>query len=211
MFIETFSAEDLSVFVDKLIIQNPHFQVIIEKHGTPPFWHREPNFETLIRVILEQQVSLASAKAAYDKLIQKINNITPQKVLALTDEELKSCYFSRQKIKYARALSEEIESKRLDIELLNQKSEPEIRAKLTKVKGIGNWTVDVYLLLCLHHIDIFPIGDLAAVNALRMLGLTTKASQKEEILALMETAKPYRSVATYLLWHYYIEEKGLKV
>ncbi len=211
MFAEIFTEETLPVFTDSLIKQNAHFQVIVDKYGYPPYWHRTPNFETLIKIILEQQISLASAKAAYDKLEEKIVEINPENILALTDKELKDCYFSRQKAAYAKDLSSEVLAKRLDIETLNQKSASEIRTQLTAVRGIGNWTVDVYLLLCLHHLDIFPIGDLAAVNSLKMLGLVDKQSSKEDILALMETAKPYRSIATYLLWHYYIQEKGLKI
>lgn len=211
MNFERFGESTLQNFVDKLVAQCPSFHFILLKYGYPPFWHREPTFETLVRIILEQQVSLASAKAAYDKLVEKITIVTPQNLLSLTDEELKACYFSRQKTKYTRHLSEAIISKKLDIEALNQKTDVEIRTKLTQIKGIGNWTVDVYLLMSLHHADIFPIGDLAAVNALKMLGFVPNESSKEDILTLMESAKPYRSVATYLLWHSYIREKGIKV
>ncbi|MEN8116681.1 MAG: DNA-3-methyladenine glycosylase 2 family protein [Bacteroidota bacterium] len=184
-------------------------QPVIRQFGYPPFWYREPDFATLILTILEQQVSLASAKAAYDKLVKKIKIVTPENLLKLSDEELRSCYFSRQKTIYARVLASEIIDDKLNIEKLNQQSEPEIRARLIKLKGIGNWTIDIYLMMSLHFSDIFPPGDLATIKSVYELELVPPESTKVDIIEYMKLFSPYQSVATYIIWHSYIERRNL--
>ena len=119
---------------------------VIQQYGYPPLWKRNEGFETLIHIILEQQVSLASAKAALDKLKEKLVNITPKNLLSLTDAELKACYFSRQKIIYSRELATVIISQQLKLDKLASAPDEMIRQELTKIKGIGHWTVDVYLV-----------------------------------------------------------------
>ena len=173
-------------------------------------WKRKPNFETLIHIILEQQVSLASAKAALNKLKEKIGTINPKNVLALTDAEMKACYFSRQKIVYARALAMAIEKGELSITSLKKLEDEEIRHELKKIKGIGDWTVDVFLLMALQRTDIFPTGDLAMMNSLKKHKNLAANTPKEEILSLAEKWKPYRSIASMIFWHAYIIERNIK-
>jgi len=173
-------------------------------------WSRTNSFQTLILIILEQQVSLASAWAAYTKLKNKIKFITPARVLALTDEELRNCYFSRQKTVYARELAKAFLSKEIRLKQLVNHYDDDIRGTLKKVKGIGDWTVDVYLLFALQRSDIFPHGDLAMINAFKQVkGLSVKAG-KGKIIAMAEAWRPYRSIATMILWHYYlsVRKKG---
>ncbi|HPE76516.1 MAG TPA: hypothetical protein PLC80_10525 [Draconibacterium sp.] len=189
----------------------PKLNPVISSFGFPPFWHREPNFATLILTILEQQVSLASAKSAYNKLVGKIGLVTPEKLVNLKDEELKSCYFSRQKIVYTKNLASEIMSGNLDLNELNNLSEPEIRSILIQLKGIGNWTIDMYLLMSLHFADIFPPGDLATIKSVYELDLVPATFSKEEIVSFMQKFSPFQSVATYILWHSYIERRKLKL
>lgn len=177
---------------------------IINDHGYPPLWSRPNSFETLVHIILEQQVSLASAKAALEKLRARISYITPQTVLALSDEELKACYFSRQKSGYVRQLAVAIDCDALNLLSLEKLPDDEVRSELTKLKGIGNWTVDIYLIMVLHRTDIFPFGDLAAVNALKRLKRLPKHTPREDLAPLIEPWRPYRTVATMLLWHYYL-------
>lgn len=191
--------------------KEPKLQAVIQEYDYPPFWHRDANFPTLILTILEQQVSLASAKAAYNKLVDKIKEVTPENLLELTNEELRSCYFSRQKIKYTRILAEEIAEKRLILDDINKWGEPEIREKLIKLKGIGNWTIDMYVLMSLHFSDIFPPGDLATIKAVYELKLVTPEATKEEITTYMKKFSPYQSAATYILWHYYIQKRNLQL
>ncbi|MEO5564479.1 MAG: DNA-3-methyladenine glycosylase 2 family protein [Chitinophagaceae bacterium] len=183
---------------------------ILKQHGYPPMWKRTNTFQTLILIILEQQVSLASAFAAFTKLKQKIGMLTPVKVLALSDEELRSCYFSRQKTVYARELAKAFISKDIQVKKLINSHDDDIRTTLKKVKGIGDWTVDVYLLFALQRSDIFPVGDLAMIKALKEVKKISKETSQEKILKIGEGWRPYRSVATMILWHYYLSKRRKK-
>lgn len=194
---------------DHLGKKDAHIKAILKEHGYPPVWSRKPSFETLIHIILEQQVSLASAKAALVKLQEKIGTVTPAKLLRLSDEELKACYFSRQKIVYARALATAIESGELSLAKLQYLSNEEIREALTKIKGIGNWTVDVFLMMVLHRTDLFPTGDIALMNSVRHVKTISQAT-REEILSLAEAWRPNRTVAAFVFWHAYIKRKNIK-
>jgi len=204
-----FTQENFVALCDKLSANDLRLNSIISEYGYPPLWTRPNTFETLVLTILEQQVSLASAYAAYKKLKERLGKITPQKLLSLSDEELRSCYFSRQKIVYTRGLAETIVAKKINLKAFETKEDAVIRKELTALKGIGNWTVDIYLLHALQHADVFPIGDLALVNAVKMI--TGQSLTKEETIAAAETWKPYRSIATMILWHYYIKKKNIKL
>lgn len=173
-------------------------------------WKREASFQTLIHIILEQQVSLASARAALNKLKERLGTITPEKLLALSDEELRACYFSRQKTIYARCLAQAIVLKKIDLKKLSKLDDAAIRQQLKTIKGIGDWTVDIYLLFALQRANIFPLGDLAMVNALKEVKGVKRDVKQEKLLALANSWTPHCSVATMLLWHYYIQKKGIK-
>jgi DNA-3-methyladenine glycosylase II len=201
-----FNQTNLHQLCDELGKTDPDLKPIIQKHSYPPLWERPNSFESLVHIILEQQVSLASALSALNKLKEKIQEITPARVILLTDEELRACYFSRQKTIYVRHLAESILSGHLSLDELALMDDDIIRQKLCAVKGIGNWTVDIYLIFIVHHADVFPIGDLAAVNALKKVKNVPLAT-REEILAIAEQWRPYRSIATMLLWHSYLEER----
>lgn len=191
--------------VKALIKRDKLFAKIEEQYGTPPNWQRPQGFVTLAKLILEQQVSLASAHAHFVKLSGFIPEFAPQHIVNLTDEELRSCHISRQKSNYLRGLSAAVLNGELDIEGLQHLSEEEVRTQLTSIKGIGNWTTDVYLLFCLQKKDVFAIGDIAVINTVKEL---TDAQTKEEILAVAENWKPYRSLAVYFLWHYYLKKRN---
>lgn len=180
---------------------------IYSQYNTPPNWYRPPGFVTLSKLILEQQVSLASANAHFLKLNNYLKEFTPTEILKLTDEEMRNCQISRQKSKYLRELSTAILGNNIDLERLSGLSEVEIRNQLTNIKGIGTWTTDVYLMFGLQAKDIFPIGDIAVVNKMKEL---TGAKTKEEIISIAERWKPLRSLATYFLWHYYLEKRKRK-
>ena len=191
--------------IDLLIGRHDLFATIWEAYGPPPDWSREPGLESLGRIILEQQVSLASANAHFQKLNAYLAEFSPLHILKLTDEEMRSCQISRQKAKYLRALSEAVSSGEIDLAQLADLSEPDIRLKLTAIKGIGHWTADIYLMFCLQQKDIFPIGDIAVVNTVKELSGVQTA---DEIRALAESWRPLRSLATYFLWHYYLRKRG---
>ncbi len=177
---------------------------IIQEHGYPPMWTRPNTFETLVHIILEQQVSLASALAALKKLQEKTMRLTPENILKLSDEELKACYVSRQKTIYLRGLALALVEKKLDLVVLETLPDDEVRAQLTALKGIGNWTTDIYLMFVLQRADIFPIGDLAAVNALKRVKKLRKETPRENLIEIAAFWKPYRTVATMILWHHYL-------
>jgi len=206
-----FTKENFNSLCDNLAKKDKHFRSIVQQHGYPPMWTRSANFQTLIHIILEQQVSLASARAALNKLTQRIGAVTPKKLLALSDEELKSCYFSRQKTVYARCLATAIVSREINLKRLSSHEDSEIRQQLKTIKGIGDWTVDVYLIFALQRADVFPLGDLAMVTALKEIKQMPKQVSHDKLLLLADQWRPYRSVATMLLWHYYIQKKGIKV
>jgi len=186
----TFSLSGFHTLCDRLASADPDLAAIVKAHGYPPMWHRPNTFETLVHIILEQQVSLASALSALNKLREKLQGITPQKVLALSNEELKACYFSRQKTGYVRYLAESILNGQLDLHLLPALPDDEVRAKLIPLKGIGDWTIDVYLIFVLQRTDIFPLGDLAAVNALKKVKRLPAETIRQDLLPVIAAWKP---------------------
>lgn len=202
--LNTFSAASFRSRCDELAENDDELASIIRSHGYPPMWNRPNTFETLVHFILEQQVSLASALSALNKLRERTGEVTPQKVLHLSDEELKACYFSRQKTGYVKYLAESVMNGQVDLEALVKMPNEEVRSTLTSVKGIGNWTVDVYLIFVLHRADIFPLGDLAAVNALKRVKHFPKDTHRDALLPIIDRWKPHRTIATMLLWHFYL-------
>jgi DNA-3-methyladenine glycosylase II len=207
--IATLTLENYKQCCDKLAKKDATIKSIIKNYGYPPLYSRQPSFETLIHIILEQQVSLASAKAALVKLKEKIGTVTPQKINTLTDVELRSCYFSRQKIIYAKALATAFLDKTIELKKLANKTDEEIRSILIQIKGIGHWTADVYLMMCLQRMDLFPIGDIALVNSIKHEKKLPQLTEREVILQIAEAWKPYRTVASFLFWHAYIKRKGI--
>ena len=208
--ISSFSKDNFHNICDQLAVKDRELGFIIQTYGYPPMWTRPNNFESLIHIILEQQVSLASALAALNKLKEKLGKVTPAALLKLTDEELKACYFSRQKTIYARALAEALASKKLVLKQLESLADDDVRTRLVSLKGIGNWTVDIYLMFVLQRTDHFPVGDLAAVNALKQVKKLPKDTDRYKIINVAAKWKPYRTVATMVLWHYYLSTRGKK-
>lgn len=206
-----FNTDNFISLCNKLAKKDNEFKVILKQHGHPPMWTRPATFQTLILFILEQQVSLASAYAAFKKLKQRIGFVTPAKILAMSDAELRSCYFSRQKIVYARCLASAIQSKQLNLKKLSVATDEDVRVELKKIKGIGDWTVDVYLMHALQRTDLFPLGDIALVNSLKEVKQLHSNITKEEMLAIAETWRPYRTIASMILWHAYIQKRGIRL
>jgi len=202
--INKFNQSTFPSICDKLAQTDADLAAIINAHGYPPMWSRPNAFETLVHIILEQQVSLASALSALNKLRERVQEITPARVLLLTDEEFRACYCSRQKTEYIKYLAEAILSRQLNLAHFDEMPDEEIRVQLVALKGIGNWTADVYLMFVLQRTDIFPIGDLAAVNALKRIKRLPVNITKEELIAIAAQWQPYRTVATMLLWHFYL-------
>lgn len=181
------------------------FRLIIEKYGLPTIPKRPQGFETLVLLILEQQVSIDSAKATFLKLREKIKIFEPGILLDLSDEEFRTLGVSRQKTSYIKALSVAILNKDIDLESLPTKTADQVRQELIKIKGIGNWTIDIYLMFCLQAPDLLPLGDIAVVNTMKEL---LDIHEKEAMEIHAEQWSPYRSYATFLLWHYYLNKRN---
>ena len=193
--------------IDFLSAKNSIFQDIIKKYGLPAIPKRPQGFETLVLLILEQQVSIDSAKATFLK-IKAHTTCNPETMSVLADEEFRMLGVSRQKTKYIKILAEAVLNKELNIEGLAVKSAKEVREELIKLKGIGNWTIDIYLMFCLQEPDLIPLGDIAVINTIKEL-LNIHDLQEMEIHS--QQWSPYRSYATYLLWHYYLNKRNRKI
>jgi DNA-3-methyladenine glycosylase II len=185
---------------------DPGLAGIVDRYGLPEFWAREPGLETLVLLILEQQVSLASARAAYDRLEQRLGGLTTAGILASGDAELRADGFSRQKARYVRALATAVEAGSLDLGTLATLDDEGARVALVALPGIGPWTADVYLLTALRRPDVWPVGDIALQEAARRVrGLDARPTPLE-LEALGEAWRPHRASAARLLWHLYLSE-----
>ena len=185
-----------------------HLAEVLKKFGPPPLWVREPGFPTLVYIILEQQVSLASAKAAFDRLNAAVRPLTPGRFLKLTDSQLLRIGFSRQKTLYTRLLAEEISERRLDLAELHALPDNAAHEKLTALKGIGKWTADIYLLSALRRPDIWPTGDLALATAVQEVKRLRRRPSPERLEKMSAPWRPWRAVAARLFWHHYLSKRG---
>jgi DNA-3-methyladenine glycosylase II len=210
MKIKTISKRNIGRICRELASGDEHLKLVYERYGAPPVWDREPGFATLLLIILEQQVSLASAKACFRKLAARVGDVSPINLLNSTDAELKRDGFSRQKTSYARHLAEAILEKRIDLARLHNLADEDVKSELTKLKGIGTWTAECYLLMVLLRPDIMPRGDIALHAAYQKLTSAERRTSTDEFIALAEKWSPYRSVAARLLWHFYLSERGKK-
>ena len=191
--------------IKKLTTSNKIFSKIKDLYGIPPNWQRPRGFISLSRIILEQQVSLASAEAHFNKLNCYLKEFVPTEILKLTDQEMRACQISRQKAKYLRELSIAVLNKDLIFEELPKLSPDEVRKKLTSIKGIGDWTTDIYFMFCIQSKDVFPLGDIALITTIKEL---KKVKTKSGIVRLTQKWKPCRSLAAYFLWYYYLKKRN---
>lgn len=201
--------ENLFNACQKLSETDEDLAFIFRRFGKPPLWAREPDFATLVHIILEQQVSLASAKSAFDKLVKCIQILTPESFLELNDAELKAVGFSRQKTIYTRGLAEAILQEKLDLKSLEGLPDEQVKTELKKLKGIGDWTSDIYLLMALLRPDVMPKGDLALHVAWQKLKNSELRPTSDQFLLIAEKWKPFRAVAARLLWHFYLSAKKI--
>lgn len=206
--IQQFNAENFHNICDELANADVELSYIISTYGYPPMWSRVNTFESLVHIILEQQVSLASALSALNKLREYVHEITPERVLLLSDEEFRACYCSRQKTTYIKYLAEAVLSGKINLQAFELMPDDEVRAELTTLKGIGNWTADIYLMFVLQRADLFPVGDLAAVSAIKRVKNLPPQTSREQLLQIAEKWKPYRTIATMILWHYYLSARS---
>ncbi|MEM6605324.1 MAG: DNA-3-methyladenine glycosylase 2 family protein [Pseudomonadota bacterium] len=190
--------------VRELAHRDSDIKAIVERIGAPKPIYRQPGFASLAYIILEQQVSLASAKSTFEKLTLQTGPFTPTALLDLDDENLRSAGVSRQKARYLRVLARAVCDGTLFLEELERQSDEQVRAELTALTGIGDWTADVYLLMALRRPDLWPVGDLALVKAVGEIKGLSPRPDPSQLNSLGESYRPYRSVATRLYWHHYL-------
>jgi len=178
---------------------------ILENFGNPIIQKREEGFASMCHIILEQQVSIASAFACYKKIKDYFGEITPTILYNCKDEELRNCGVSRQKIIYLKDLAAKVISNEINFESFSAKSEKQIREELITIKGVGNWSIEVYLMFCLQSPDIVPLGDIAIKNTLKEL---YDCQTQEEMEKLSDNWKPYRTFASFTIWHYYLKKRN---
>ncbi len=179
---------------------------VVDQYGPPPMWARRPGFPTLVHIILEQQVSLASARAAFNRLKAAIR-VTPRNLLTLDDATLKAIGFSRQKTGYARYLAQAILDRRFSPTALENMDDESARAALIELKGIGVWSADIYLLMALRRPDVWPHGDLALAIAAQHVKQLPSRPTYDELTAMSEAWRPWRAVAARVMWHYYLSQR----
>ena len=204
---DTLTDSRLAEVAELLAEADKDFARVLTSHGPPPLWGRDPGFETLLRIILEQQVSLISADAMYRRLLQNINPLTAKAILRAGAPFLRSFGVTRQKASYFINLAEAIESGQLKLNTLGDFDDDVVMEKLTSIKGIGPWTARIYLLMALRRPDVWPVGDVALATACKNLkGLKTRPTQPE-LNDIAKIWRPHRATAARLLWHYYLNEK----
>lgn len=192
----------------ELAARDADLAAIVDRHGPPPLWDREPGFGTLLHIVLEQQVSLASAKAAFDRLARAADPLTPERFLALSDDQLLAIGFSRQKARYGRALAAAVADGSLDLHALEAVPDAQVDAALQALPGIGPWTSTIYLLMVLRRPDVWPVGDIALQESARMVKGLDRRPDPVAMVEIGERWRPWRSVAARLLWHDYLARRG---
>ena len=200
--------ETLALAVGELAARDPDLRAIVERFGPPPMWDRPAGFATLVHIMLEQQVSLASAQAAFDRLCAAVDPLTPDGFLALDDTRLLAIGFSRQKTRYVRDLSHAVASGALDLEGLARLSDADARDKLVALTGIGPWTASIYLLMVLRRPDVWPASDMALAAAVAEVRGLDRRPDADLLEALAAPWRPWRSVAARLFWHDYLSRRG---
>jgi DNA-3-methyladenine glycosylase II len=196
------------IAVDELTSRDHNLARIVDEHGRPRLWTRPAGFPSLVLLILEQQVSLASAAAAYSRVLERIGTMAPTSLLRTTPAQLRVDGVSRQKDRYLRALASAVVDGGLDVEGLALEPDDDARDALLALPGIGPWTADVYLLACLGRPDVWPVGDRALqVATAEALGLDPVPGP-DELGLLGERWRPLRSTAARLLWHGYLARRG---
>ena len=194
--------------VRELADRDADLAAIVERYGPPPLWDRRPGFPTLLHIVLEQQVSLASARAAFDRLLAATDPLTPAAFLALSDDELLRIGFSRQKARYGRAIAVALEDGSLDLDGLGDRPDADVVAVLESMPGIGPWTSSIYLLMVLGRPDVWPVADIALAESVRVVKRLELRPGPDEMTGIGDSWRPLRSVAARLLWHDYLARRG---
>ncbi len=193
---------------DELAAKDADLARALERFGPPPLWGRQPGFATLVRIILEQQVSLASAAAVFRNLQSTVPEMTPEHIKTLSAKGLRTLGFTRQKAAYCEGLAVSIISGQVNLAELRRMEDEAARNSLLNIRSIGPWTANIYLLMALRRPDIWPDGDLALAESARRIKGLRKRPSYERLNKMAQKWTPWRSVAARILWHAYLSENG---
>jgi DNA-3-methyladenine glycosylase II len=199
------TGDSLATAAAELATRDPQLASIYLAHGVPPMWGRQPGFPTLLRIILEQQVSLVSARAMFARLKLNIDPFTPEQFIKHGEPYLRSLGVTRQKAHYCVQIAEAFN--RGELNLLGRLDDDEAHSALVRIKGVGPWTANIYLLMALKRPDIWPHGDIALASAVGRLRNITPRPDFPELAKIAERWRPFRSVAARMLWQYYLAER----
>ncbi len=194
----------LSTGVATLAEMDPVLAVLAERNGIPPLWPRDPGFPTMVRLILEQQVSLASANSAYGKLERAIDRVEPEAFVGLGDSELRTIGFSRQKADYTRGLAAGLMDGSVDLNEVDGLADEDATDRLLDIRGIGPWTAACYLLFALRRPDVWPSGDRALQVSMGRVFALPDVPDVETSNERATAWRPLRSIAARMLWHEYL-------
>ena len=194
--------------VEALSATDPDLGAVVRRFGPPPLWARRPGFATLVQIVLEQQVSLASARATFGRLRDASGDITAERFATLTAAQVQSAGVTRQKTSYCLGIARQIVDGTLDLRRLGRADDEEVRATLVEIRGVGPWTADIYLLMALLRPDIWPDGDIALVTAAHQVKRLRRRPDTQQLRRLAGRWAPWRSVAARILWHHYLSTRG---
>lgn len=202
------TATNLPEFAELLASRDRHLAKILIAHGPPPLWKRPARFDTMVRIVLEQQVSLGSAKATFERLKTLLaRKVIARQFITLSDDQLRGIGFSRQKTRYCRLLAEAIMSRQFSVAGLGKLPDDQVREKITALVGFGDWSADIYMMMALGRPDVLPIGDLGLVVGIAE-STELRFKDKSEIVTYAERWRPYRSVGTMMIWQDYLQRRG---
>jgi DNA-3-methyladenine glycosylase II len=204
--VERLTRQSLAIAAKALAARDPYLAAIYRQHGPPPMWGRRPGFQTLLRIVLEQQVSLISARAAFARLRSSIQPFTAERFIQSGESCLRSLGITRQKAHYCIQVAEAFTDQRLG--LLHRMRDEDAHAELLSIKGVGPWTANIYLLMALKRPDVWPDGDIALATAVRKLHKMHSRPSFSELAKISDAWRPYRSVAARMLWQYYLAEQN---
>jgi DNA-3-methyladenine glycosylase II len=193
------------VGVQALGQREPRLAAVVQRLGAPPLWGRRPGFATLVRIILEQQVSLAAARTMYRRLHAHAGGVSPRSVEALGVHGLREFGLTRQKATYCHGLAVRLLDGRLDLARVARSSDESGRSMLLEVPGLGPWSADIYFLMALRRPDVWPHGDLALAIGMREVLQLRSVPTREQQVSIARRWAPWRSVAARIIWSHYLQ------
>ncbi len=196
--------DSLQTAVQELCARDADLCQVVERYGSPPLWARQPGFATLVRIMLEQQVSLASAWAAFTRLRNGVGRVVPARIAPLPLNELQKLGLTRQKAEYIQGVARAQLAGEIELQALARADDAGARETLCRIRGVGPWTADIYLIMALRRPDVWPDGDLALVSSMQHLKRLRARLTPLRARKIASAWRPWRAVAARILWHHYL-------